>query len=87
MIRAASGAVRRWDPWNAFVESVTGLVRPIPPSLTGRPSRSRSCFKHGGLPVSAAGQCWNEGLMDFIFEWKQEVLDVWNSSQKVGPAA
>ena len=23
--------------------------------------------------------------MDFIFEWKQEALDVWNSSQKVEP--
>ena len=49
----ASGAVRYWDPWNAFVESMTRFVKPIPPSLTGRPNRSCSSFEHGGLPVSA----------------------------------
>ena len=49
MIKVASGAVRRWD---AFWESVVGLVRPIPPSLTGRLSRSHSCCEHGGLPVN-----------------------------------
>ena len=53
MIRAASGSVRCWDAWNAFVESMTGFVRPVPPSLTGRPNWSRSSFEYGGLPVSA----------------------------------
>ena len=76
MIRAASGAVRHWDVWNAFVESVTGFVRPILPSLTRRPNRSRSSFEHGGLPVSG-----------FHFEWNEKVLNVWNGSHKIGPAA
>ena len=31
MIDLLSGAVRRWDAWNAFVECVTGFERPIPP--------------------------------------------------------
>ena len=29
------------------------FLRPIPPSLTGRPNSSCSSFEHGGLPVSA----------------------------------
>ena len=50
---AASGAVICWEAENKCEEVVTGFIRPIPPSLTGRLSRSRSSLGQGGLPVNA----------------------------------
>ena len=53
MINVVSGANRRREALNACLESVTGLVRPNPPSRTGKLNKSRSTLEHGDLPVSA----------------------------------
>ena len=35
-----------------------GFDIPMPPSLTGRASRSLSSSEHGGRPVRAGIKCW-----------------------------
>ena len=57
---------------------------PIPPSLAGRLSRSRSRLEQGDLPVSVG---IIEGLVDFSLQWLKEILNIWDCSHKIGPTA
>ena len=49
---STSGAVIFSEAWKLMFDISVGFIRPIPPSLTGRASRSLIGFEHGGRPVS-----------------------------------
>ena len=49
---AASGVVSFTDARNLASEAAEGLIKPRPPSLTGRASKSLVSCEQGGRPVS-----------------------------------